>query len=136
MEVIIKLVGIITLVFSFLLPASDRVKGNKTSLSEDYNHTIYLDISHLESSQYPDTVELYFRSSSSITISKIKIRVGKFRDELSGDSTMQFEKDRWYMMGGYEGVEPGQEWTVTFFGREVSSNKKFKATTKYVVNKQ
>jgi len=136
-EAKIKLIGIITLAFSFLSPISSKsCDSGKISFSEEFNDTIFLDVSHLESSQYADTIELYFRSSSSITISKIKISVGKFGDELSGDSIMQFEKDRWYIMGEYEGVESGQEWAITFYGREVSSNRKFKATTRYVVNKQ
>ena len=40
------------------------------------------------------------------------------------------------MMGGYEGVEVGQKWTITFYGIEALSNTKFITTTNYVVNQQ
>jgi hypothetical protein len=134
MEVVIKIIGVITLVFSFIFSSYGKSDDMEPLSQNSFSSSVKIDISHLESTLYKNVVEFYFKSSALISISKIKLNVGTFNDELRGDLQTQFKREQWYMLGGYEGVEIGQQWIFTFYGKEVEANKGFKTTTNYVVN--
>ena len=96
--------------------------------------SVTIDISHLESTQYADVIEFYFKPSVNITLTKVDVAVLNFTDVLQGDSQTIYEKDNWYMLVGYQGVEVGQTWSFTFHGKDVTNNKDFQVTSKYIVN--
>lgn len=134
-----KIVGIIIIAFSFILGScsknDDDSSGNPLGPGGGSQAaSVSIDVSHLESTQYANVIEFYFKPSTLITLSKVDVAVGSFTDALAGDSQTQYQKDQWYMMVGYEGVEVGQQWTFTFYGKEVDANRDFNTTVTYVVN--
>ena len=139
-EVILKIVNFIVFTFSFVFSVS-RNKGDRNSTlnplavgNKDQRSTVRIDISHLESTEYANVIEFYFKPSQSFTLSKVNVAVLSFTDEIKGDSLTVYNKDNWHMLVGYQGVEVGQQWSFTFYGKELTNNKDFKITLKYVVS--
>ena len=137
-EVTIKIFNFILLAFTLILSACSSKDedggGFNPLISTTPNSSITISVSHLESTQYADVIEFYFRPSANITISKVDVAVQTFTDVLQGDSQTVYEKEQWSMLVGYQGVEVGQEWTFIFHGKDAATSKDFQVTTKYVVN--
>ncbi len=138
-EAAMKTFNLIVLAFAFLLSScssdDDEGGGGLNPLgSPNQNSSVTINVSHLESETYQDVIEFYFKSSVDITINKVELSVMDFNDELQGDTQTVYQKDEWYMLVGYQGVEVGQEWMFTFYGKESTNNNDYKVTTKYVVN--
>lgn len=133
-----KTYNFILLTFTLFISAcsskDDDGGGLNPLVPNNTSSSVTINVSHLESTQYTDVIEFYFKSSANITISKVDVAVQTFTDVLQGDSQIIYEKDQWSMLVGYQGVEVGQEWTFTFHGKDAATNKDFQVTTKYVVN--
>lgn len=133
-----KIFNFILLTFTLFISAcsskDDDGGGLNPLAPNNSSSTATISISHLESTQYADVIEFYFKPSISITITKVDAAVLTFTDVLQGDSQTVYEKDNWHMLVGYQGVEVGQEWTFTFHGKDATTNKDFQVTAKYVVN--
>ena len=137
-EVIMKIFNFILLALTVVLSAcsskDDEGGGLNPFAPNNTASSVTINVSHLESTQYTDVIEFYFKPSTGITITKVDVAVQTFTDVLQGDSQTVYEKDQWSMLVGYQGVEVGQEWTFIFHGKDAAANKDFQVTTKYVVN--
>ncbi len=135
-----KIINLIIIAFAFVFSAcsskDDDGGGGLNPFAPQNTQTssVKIEISHLESTQYADVIDFYFKPSVNITLSKVDIAVLDFNDVLQGDSQTVYEKDNWYMLVGYQGVEVGQTWSFTFHGKNMENNKDFQVTTKYTVN--
>ncbi|VAX26151.1 hypothetical protein MNBD_IGNAVI01-3146 [hydrothermal vent metagenome] len=133
-----KISNYILFVLTAIVPVYTRKDGDDKGLNSlmptHENSSTTIDISHLESTQFNDVIEFYFKPSVNITISKVDVAMKNFTDILPGDSQTIYEKDQWSMMVGYQGVDVGQEWVFVISGKDSSNNKDYQITTKYVVN--
>lgn len=133
-----KVLNFIILSLTVALSACSSKDGDGGGLNPlapvNSNSSITINVAHLESTQYTDVIEFYFKPSVNITISKVDVAMQNFTEVLQGDSQTIYEKDQWSMLVGYQGVEVGQEWTFTFHGKDAATNKDFQVTAKYVVN--
>lgn len=134
-----KVINFVIFSIAFILSACSSKNDSGGGLNpftpqNTQTSSVKIDVSHLESTQYTDVIEFYFKPSTNITISKVDVAVLSFTDVLHGDSQTIYEKDLWSMLVGYQGVEVGQEWTFVFHGKDTGTTKDFQVTTKYIVN--
>lgn len=136
-----KILGILMICFSFLLVScsKDGDDGGSNPLTpgltgNQNNNSVQIEVSHLESKEYQNAVEFYFKPSANIKVSKVDVSVMDFKDELDGDNQTIYQAEQWYLISAYEGVEEGQKWSFKFTGVLAENNQSYTVTSVYTVN--
>lgn len=133
-----KLTNFVLLSLSILISSCNKKSDDSDSnpLSPggaNDNSSVNIEIIHQESQEYYNVVEFWFKPHSNIRVEKVAVKVSNFEDTLDGNLDTVYEKDRWYLLSGYEGVELGQVWSFTFHGKIDPSDQGFQKTISYTV---
>jgi hypothetical protein len=95
--------------------------------------TTIIDLIHKDSTEYEGVTEFWFKTNKDIKQIRVIINVSSFQDIISGDDTLTYKKNEWYLLVGYENVNFGRKWKFTFKFIDSTNNEEVSSIVKYII---
>jgi len=94
---------------------------------------LQIEITHNESSKHDNVTEFWFKPTLSIKLKKVLVKIENDEDIIEGNTLIEYDKNKWYLLAGYEDVRTGDKWIFTFVYSLADQNKTSTLKINYTV---